>query len=114
MRIAAPLFLTLVAIGPSRQAEAPVHVGQWARTLLRHKWLAGVVHTGIAGSSERPKCLSLNLDESGLPFSVWLHAEDSMEVWVPKPGAPASTGGHAGMGHWVGIGPADRTGQLCP
>jgi hypothetical protein len=108
-----PSLLTLLLMGAAPQGTNPVHVGQWARTFDGHKWVAGVVQTGIAGTSAYPKCLALNLDDSGLPYSVWLHASDSLEVWVPIPGMPKAPGGTPNTGRWVGVGRGDRSRQLC-
>ena len=106
-------FLSLLMVG-SAQAVGPIQVGQWARTQSGHRWLAGVVEVGIAGDSSHSRCLALNRDDSGFPYSIWLHNSDSLQVWVPKAGAPPRTGGHSHMGHWVGIGSAERSRQLCP
>jgi hypothetical protein len=113
MNLSVPALLAILAAGATQHGAGPVHVGQWARTFDGHRWYAGVVQVGIAGVSTHPQCLALNLDDSGLPGSVWLHASDSLEIWVPKAGGAKAPGGTPGTGRWVGIGHGDRSRQLC-
>ena len=113
------LIVGVLLAGVVHQGFGPLRVGQDARTLHGAKWLTGVVEyqPGLRAASNpagRDSCLGLNLDSSGLPYSITLHASDSLEVWVTDAPASSSAPKARKTGHWVGVPLTVRRSELCP